>query len=95
MKSVSMQASAVENVIEISASDLLMKCGAFCALLRENIDCVVIQIICWLPALLMQWVLCVSMIHRESLMKEAIELWRWLLAEIPLFHVHMNIHDNP
>lgn len=54
MKSVSMQASAVENVIEISASDLLMKCGAFCALLRENIDCVVIQIICWLPALLMQ-----------------------------------------
>ena len=21
-------------------------------------------------------------------MKEAVELWRWLLAEIPLFHVY-------
>ena len=54
MKSVSMQASAVENVTETSASDLLMKCGAVCALLRENTDCVIIQIICWLPALLMK-----------------------------------------
>ena len=52
-----MQASAVENVMETTASDLLMKCGAVCALLRENSDSVVIQIICWLPALLMQYVL--------------------------------------
>lgn len=87
MKSVTVQANAIESNMEITASDLLMKCGALCALQRESVDSVILQIICWLPALLLQCVRQSEVTGRESLMKEAIELWRWLLAELPLFHV--------
>ena len=82
-----MQANAIESNMEVTASDLLMKCGALCALQRESVDSVILQIICWLPALLLQYVRPSGVTGRESLMKEAIELWRWLLAELPLFHV--------
>ena len=84
-----MQANVIESSMEVTASDLLMKCGALCALQRESVDSVVLQIICWLPALLLQCVRRSEMTGRESLMKEAIELWRWLLAELPLFHVRL------
>lgn len=87
MKSVTVQANAIESNMEVTASDLLMKCGALCALQRESVDSVILQIICWLPALLLQCVRQSGVTGRESLMKEAIELWRWLLAELPLFHV--------
>lgn len=56
MKSVTVQANAIESNMEITASDLLMKCGALCALQRESVDSVILQIICWLPALLLQYI---------------------------------------
>lgn len=54
VKSVTVQANAIESDMEVTASDLLMKCGALCAVQRESVDSVVLQIICWLPALLLQ-----------------------------------------
>ena len=56
MKSVTVQENAIESNMEVTASDLLMKCGALCALQRESVDSVILQIICWLPALLLQCV---------------------------------------
>lgn len=53
-KSVSFQAYSAEVESECNPSDLLVRCAALCSIFREDTDRIVIQILCWLPTLLLQ-----------------------------------------
>ena len=88
LKSISFPAGSDDLDPAREPGDLLIRCAALYSILREESDPLVVQIICWLRTLLLQSAWIIVMIHRESLMKEAISIWRWLLAEIPLLHVH-------
>ena len=88
LKSISFPAGSDDLDPERQPSDLLIRCAALYSILREETDPLVVQIICWLPTILLQFELLRSFLtRRESLLKEAIAIWRWLLAEIPLLHV--------
>ena len=83
----SFQAFSLDVLEETTPEELLMKCAAVVWLERESVDTVVVQIICWLPSFLLESVWHPQLRCRETLMKQAIDVWRWMLAEIPLFHV--------
>lgn len=87
LKSISFPAGSDDLDPERQPGDLLIRCAALYSILREETDPLVVQIICWLPTILLQCAPVASLSRRESLMKEAIAIWRWLLAEIPLLHV--------
>ena len=86
-RSMSFQASAAEMTGTATAEELMMKCAAIVSLERDAVDDVVIQIICWLPSFLFEWVSARPVTCSEALMRQAIDVWRWMLAEIPVFHV--------
>ena len=53
MKSVSVQAHYVDCVTDVTPNEFLVRCAAFCAVMREEVDFVILQMVCWLPAFLM------------------------------------------
>ena len=53
MKSVSIQAHCVDDVTDMTPNEFLVRCTAFCAVMREEVDFVILQMICWLPTFLM------------------------------------------
>ena len=83
----SFQAFSVDFLEDTTPEELLMKCAAVIWLERESVDTVVVQIVCWLPSFLLEWDWSPCVRRRETLMKQAIDVWRWMLAESPLFHV--------
>ena len=56
VKSVSIQTHYVDNISDMTPNEFLVRCAAFCAVMRENVDFVILQMICWLPAFLMTYV---------------------------------------
>ena len=56
VKSVSIRAHKVDGEVETTPNEFLIRCVALCAILRESVDFVVLQMICWLPAFLMTYV---------------------------------------
>lgn len=55
MKSVSYQVNMNEEE-EVKPIEFLYKCASLVRLQRESVDPIVIQYICWLPGLLMEYV---------------------------------------
>ena len=53
VKSVSIQAHCVDDVADMTPNEFLVRCAAFCAVMREEVDFVILQMICWLPTFLM------------------------------------------
>lgn len=86
-RSMSFQASVAEVSDTATAEELMMKCAAIISLERDAVDDVVIQIVCWLPSFLFEFTRLPLLTPSEALMRQAIDVWRWMLAEIPVFHV--------
>ena len=66
LKSISFPAGSDDLDPERQPSDLLIRCAALYSILREETDPLVVQIICWLPTLLLQFHSIASLTHVEN-----------------------------
>ena len=66
LKSISFPAGSDDLDAERQPSDLLIRCAALYSILREETDPLVVQIICWLPTLLLQFHSIASLTHVEN-----------------------------